>query len=367
MSDETTAADAIARRLYEAGCRHAFGIPGSEVLTMMNALRAAGIAFHLAKHENAAGFMAEGTHHVTGAPAILLATIGPGAANAVNVTVNAWQDRVPLIVRTGCVDEEEALTYSHQVFDHRELFRPITKASFRLGVGRAAVQADKAVALATDPRPGPVHIDLPISLAAKPTSTDGVAGGGRVATPSVLVGLDTMDPLDSHAVADFAQRFSMPVITSYKAKGVLPEVDPLALGAAGLLPTADDFESRGVQVRAPRAGSRGKRRAVVLADRQWVALIADWNRFPTFLSHSTMNGSSRTLPYSRRRETASPGFAKPTSDRTQKGRSRGASRACATMFWTRCTTAALASAGIPSQAATAPPPPPSIRPRPTPT
>ncbi len=167
MTTTTTAADLIARRLYEAGCRQAFGIPGGEVLTMMNALRAAGVEFHLAKHENAAGFMAEGTHHVSGAPGILLATIRPGAANAVNVTANAWQDRVPLIVLTGCVDEDEALTYTHQVFDHREIFRPITKASFRLGSGGAATLADKAVALALDPRPGPVHIDLPISDAAR--------------------------------------------------------------------------------------------------------------------------------------------------------------------------------------------------------
>jgi acetolactate synthase-1/2/3 large subunit len=49
-----TTADLIARRLHEAGCRHAFGIPGGEVLTMMHALQDAGIAFALARHENAA-------------------------------------------------------------------------------------------------------------------------------------------------------------------------------------------------------------------------------------------------------------------------------------------------------------------------
>ena len=62
------AADLLARRLYEAGCRHAFGMPGGEVLTIVDALEAAGIAFHLCKHENAAGFMAEGTYHRTGKP-----------------------------------------------------------------------------------------------------------------------------------------------------------------------------------------------------------------------------------------------------------------------------------------------------------
>jgi hypothetical protein len=109
-----TTAEIIARRLYEAGCRHAFGIPGGEVLTMMEALRDAGIAFNLAKHENAAGFMAEGTYHATGAPGILLATVGPGVANAVNVVANAFQDRVPLIVLTGCIDEAQAFSYWSQ-------------------------------------------------------------------------------------------------------------------------------------------------------------------------------------------------------------------------------------------------------------
>jgi acetolactate synthase-1/2/3 large subunit len=63
-----TAARIIAQRLSDAGCRHAFGIPGGEVLTLMEALDEAGIAFTLTKHENCAGFMAEGTHHATGAP-----------------------------------------------------------------------------------------------------------------------------------------------------------------------------------------------------------------------------------------------------------------------------------------------------------
>ena len=93
-------ADVIARRLYEAGVRYAFGVPGGEVLTLVDALEKAGIRFLLAKHENAAGFMAEGVWHMTGAPGVLVCTVGPGAANAVNVTANAEQDRVPLIVLT---------------------------------------------------------------------------------------------------------------------------------------------------------------------------------------------------------------------------------------------------------------------------
>ena len=61
-----TASDIIAQRLYDAGCRHAFGIPGGEVMVLMDALDRAGIQMHLVKHENCAGFMGEGVFHFDG-------------------------------------------------------------------------------------------------------------------------------------------------------------------------------------------------------------------------------------------------------------------------------------------------------------
>ena len=75
---KTTAAKVLAQKLARAGCRHAFGMPGGEVLVVMQAMAEAGIEFTLCKHENAAGFMAEGSWQASGAPGILLTTIGPG-------------------------------------------------------------------------------------------------------------------------------------------------------------------------------------------------------------------------------------------------------------------------------------------------
>jgi len=260
MTETMRAADALARRLHEAGCRYAFGIPGGEVLTIVDALERAGIRFLLAKHENAAGFMAEGVHHMTGAPGILVATVGPGAANAVNVAANAEQDRVPLIVITGCVDEDEAVTYNHQVFDHQQVFRPITKASFRITAGAVDAQADKAVAIALDPRPGPVHLDLPISVAAAEVSVDAptrrapVEPQGPVAGPALdrcrealataerpimVVGLDVLSQGCADQVRAVAETHRIPTVATYKAKGVVPDDSPLSLGGAGLSPAAD--------------------------------------------------------------------------------------------------------------------------------
>src|SRR6056297_2439847 len=240
---ETRAADYLARRLYEAGCRHAFGMPGGEVLTVMDALARARIEVTLARHENAAAFMAEGVWHRTGAPGILIATLRPGVLNGVNAIANAHQDRVPLIVISGCVDADEALTYSHQILDHEAVLAPITKATFRLTAQGADIIADKALGIATEGRPGPVHIDVPISVAdetarpprlrRRPAAAPMVpaaaplerARGWLAAAerPVMIVGLDAVNEGAAETVREVAERLSIPVITTYKAKGILPE------------------------------------------------------------------------------------------------------------------------------------------------
>ncbi len=258
-SEPPRAADLLARRLAEAGCRQAFGMPGGEVLTLVDALEAAGIEVVLARHETAAGLMAEGAWHATGAPGVLLATLGPGAMNAVNAVANAHQDRVPLIVVTGCVDAEEAATYTHQVLDHSRVLETITKASFRLAPGTADVLADKAVGIATEGRPGPVHLDLPISVAAarvpprppvrRPPAVPCVPAPEALAEarrwlsqarrPVILAGLDAVNEAAGAPLAALAEAIGAPVVTTYKAKGLIPEDHPRALGGAGLSPLAD--------------------------------------------------------------------------------------------------------------------------------
>ncbi|MEM6680157.1 MAG: thiamine pyrophosphate-binding protein, partial [Pseudomonadota bacterium] len=260
-SETPTGADLVAARLARAGVRHAFGIPGGEVIALLDALRRAGIAFHLSRHENAAGFMAEGTWHASGAPGVLVATVGPGIANAFNVVANAEQDRVPLIVISGMIDPVEAATYTHQVFDHGAVMRQVCKASIRLTDGAVDVQIDKAVRLALSGRPGPVHLDLPIRVATAPqplsTQRDqlpealsapapgAMLEGARALwaasrRPVAIAGLDVLNEEDGpEAVRRFVERHGVPLLTTYKAKGVLPEDHPLSLGGHGLSPKSD--------------------------------------------------------------------------------------------------------------------------------
>jgi acetolactate synthase I/II/III large subunit len=259
-------ADIIARRLRAQGCRIAFGMPGGEVLAIVEALEKAGIRFQLVKHENAGGFMAEGYWHGQSeaepgapiAPAILVATLGPGAANAANVVANAHQDRVPMIVLTGRVDASEAESYTHQVFDHQAFFRPITKATLSASKGAVARVIDRAVSIATEGQPGPVHLDVPIGVAegAEPDRefsqaipARAVADGDRLQAaretfrkaerPLVIAGVDAVNQQAGASLQAFAERFSAPVLATYKAKGLLPESHALSLGGAGLSPRAD--------------------------------------------------------------------------------------------------------------------------------
>jgi acetolactate synthase-1/2/3 large subunit len=254
-----TGADIIGKALAQAGATHAFGIPGGEVLAVMQGLDAAGLRFVLVKHENGGGFMAEGLWHMTGSLPVLLATLGPGVANAVNVIANAMQDRVPLVFLTGCVDAADAETYTHQVFDHQALLRPVVKGSFRLSAGAVGAGMAKAIALATSGQPGPVHVDVPIGVAeglaveaaiarpwtpapVRPTPaalTKALAALRSAKRPLAIAGVDAVNEGAGPAVAGFCRAHAIPLITTYKGKGLMPETDALCLGGAGLSPKAD--------------------------------------------------------------------------------------------------------------------------------
>lgn len=253
-----TGADVIGQMLAQAGGSHVFGIPGGEVLALIEGIDRAGLRFVLVKHENAGGFMAEGHWHMTGNLPVLVATLGPGVANAVNVVANAMQDRVPLIFLTGCVDGAEAETYTHQVFDHQALLRPVVKGSFRAGTGTVAQVMAKAITLALSGQPGPVHVDVPIGVAeaAEPSQPFAIrlpdqsaateaqlarlqAALDAAQAPIAIAGVDAVNAGAGAAIAAFCRAQNIPLITTYKGKGLLPEDDPLCLGGAGLSPRAD--------------------------------------------------------------------------------------------------------------------------------
>jgi acetolactate synthase-1/2/3 large subunit len=257
--DTRTVADHLAGRLREAGVRHAFGIPGGEVLAVMDALDRAGIRFHLVKHETPGGFMADAVASVTRTPGVLVATLGPGVSNLVTAVAHAYLDRTPMVVLTACIDPGAGATYTHQIFDHTAVLEPVTKASFTLTPSGAAALVDRAVRLAIADPPGPVHLNIPTPIASAPVDAapqplamparvglapsaalDTLVGWlARAERPLVLAGVGILHHGAATELRALASRAGAAVITTYKAKGVIPEDDPAVIGAAGLSPVAD--------------------------------------------------------------------------------------------------------------------------------
>lgn len=266
-------ADAAARVLAARGIRFAFGMPGGEVVTFVDALERAGIRFVLARNETAAAMMAAGAATLDGVPGLLVTTLGPGLANAVNGIADAVQERTPLIVVSGVVERRLRGRYTHQVLDHAKLLAPLVKASFEIEREGAAATVERAVRLALASPMGPVHLDLaPDTAAAEaigpeaprapeppappPGTTAATADATPLAAPAdpavaalaarlaaaerplVLAGFEAARdgaaaPLDRLVAA------GVPVLTTYKGKGVVDETLPRALGGVGLSPRAD--------------------------------------------------------------------------------------------------------------------------------
>lgn len=260
-------ADIIAQGLKAAGVRYAFGIPGGEVLDLLEAFRKAGIRFVLTKQELGAGFMAEASFQLTGKPGVLVATLGPGFTNAVTPVAQALLDRSALIVITGEIATALKPIFTHQIIDQCEVLRPIVKWSTMIAGSGAAAQVEKGIAIARTPLPGPVHFNLPTDVAAarqppierfastRLASAPAPANWGKVRTwlgrarkPLALVGVGVQLDRGAVELRRFLERWRVPVITTYKAKGVIPEHHALALGGTGLSPVVDRIHME--QVRA---------------------------------------------------------------------------------------------------------------------
>ena len=262
MSDKTDrVADRLARLLHQAGVRVAFGMPGGEVITFVDALGKAGIEFVLARNETAAAMMAAGSAVEGDAPGLLVTTLGPGLANAVNGIADAWQERAPLLVVSGVVEAHLRGGYTHQIVDHRALLSPLVKASFDIDPRSAEPVLARALRLATTPPFGPVHIDLSPAIAAEPAHGASALSIAPVVRPApdardagfealrarlraskrpvILAGHEAVRGSSAGVLSDLALRHGIPVLTTYKAKGLIDETHPLSLGAAGLSPLAD--------------------------------------------------------------------------------------------------------------------------------
>jgi acetolactate synthase-1/2/3 large subunit len=231
-----------------------FGIPGRHVQALFHALPQAGMRAVLTRHEQGAVYMADGYARVSGRPAMVAATAGPGAANMLTGVANAFADGIPVVCLTGAPARHFASRGSFQELgdDHTgvtpSIFAPVTRYNAQLN---HAAQIEPALRLALNGlAAGPVNLTVPADLLETPardiqrsaTPALGQApDAGALAEAAallsahpdalILAGRGALGATD--ALVRLAERLQIPVVTTVHGRGAIDEDHPLALGAQG--------------------------------------------------------------------------------------------------------------------------------------
>lgn len=239
----------LGQSLAREGIKYMFGYPGGATVELAEMARRSGTEFVLAHSEWAAGYMAGMYGDLTGRPGVLATTLGPGATNAVNATAQAYLDRQPMLTFTGRVSLRDG-NHAHQNLDQRAIFGPVTKWSTTVSGASFARNLRRAMRIATDERPGPVHFDIPADEAQAdcpetdvvplhdyqraygPAGAIDAAAGMLLASrrPVLIAGNTARRRGASAGIAQLAERKGIPVLTTPKAKGVIDERHPLWAG-----------------------------------------------------------------------------------------------------------------------------------------
>lgn len=162
---ESTGAEIVIKLLEIHGISTVAGIPGASILPIYHELHKSSINHVLVRHEQAAGFIAEGIARSTEKPAVCFATSGPGVMNLLTAIANAKADSIPLVAITGQVASQFVGTDAFQEADTFGLSLPITKHSILIKSPEELLYAiPKAFAIASSGRPGAVLIDIPVDV-----------------------------------------------------------------------------------------------------------------------------------------------------------------------------------------------------------
>ncbi len=245
---------ALVDQLLIQGVQHVFCVPGESYLTVLDALRDSPITLTVCRHEGAAAMMADAVGRATGRPGVAMVTRGPGASNAMVGVHIAAEDSSPMILFVGQVDEGFRDRGAWQEMDLRATFGSMAKWVAELDhPGRMGEVMARAFSVAMSGRPGPVVIGLPRNVLAQPDrSSDSrlvraVEAGpdaGALAElqgllaesrrPLVIAGGSRWDETSRLALHRFAERFALPVATSYRRGHLFDADHPNYAGDLGL-------------------------------------------------------------------------------------------------------------------------------------
>jgi acetolactate synthase-1/2/3 large subunit len=249
-----TVADAVVEELARAGVDRVFGLPGGEVLYLMEAIRRHQIEFTLCRHESTAGVAAAVYGKIKGTTGVALTTLGPGASNLLFPLAGSLLDREPLLAISAQTSRSSAPLHTHQRLPLIDVFGPVTKLAAAVRPEGCRELVREAVAAAMAQPQGPAYLALAAddavavesggpSQAAAPVnaqvhldpSTAAAALTRRLrdaARPLVIVGLGAR-----WEVAPLLQRWlaawRLPYGATPKAKGMLNERSPLFVGTFG--------------------------------------------------------------------------------------------------------------------------------------
>lgn len=241
------------RALEAHGVTHVFGIPGTHNLSIYEPLAASSIRHVTPRHEQGAGYAADGYARACGRPGVCLTTTGPGLTNILTAAATAYHDSIPMIVISpGMATDVDGRDtgFLHEVKAQSAALDNIVAWSRRVGsAGEAAAAVRDAFASFASGRPRPVHIELPLDVLARPAEAcevpvaapvahaldeDQVAAATgalrRAERPCLLLGGGAIRAGD--AAREVAERLGALVFTTANAKGVISEAHPLSLGAS---------------------------------------------------------------------------------------------------------------------------------------
>ncbi len=275
---QISVSEVLVRFMERLGIRHIFGMPGAHILPVYDALHSSPIQTVLAKHEQGAAFMAGGYARATGAIGACITTAGPGATNLVTGIANAHADRLPVLAVTGetstAIFGRGGLQESSGeggTIDQVALFDGITRyARLVERTDYLGTVLNRAAHVLTSNRPGPVLLSFPFDVQTEPVDAavlEQVAFGRRrpnrpgpdevevavqllqtARRPVILAGYGCLAAGAGAKVARLSRRLGAPVTTSLKAKGLVDENEPLALGTLGV--TSGDHAYRYIRERA---------------------------------------------------------------------------------------------------------------------
>ncbi|RON52626.1 5-guanidino-2-oxopentanoate decarboxylase [Pseudomonas frederiksbergensis] len=254
-SSTLTGGQALVRLLANYGVDTVFGIPGVHTLELYRGLPGSGIRHVLTRHEQGAGFMADGYARVSGKPGVCFIITGPGVTNAATAIGQAYADSIPMLVISS-VNHTASLGKGwgclHETQDQRAITAPITAFSaVALNTDDLPELIARAFAVFDSERPRPVHISVPLDVLAGAISRDWsadvvrrpgrglphadalddavrrlqqarrpmiIAGGGALAAGAELQAL--------------SERLAAPLFTSVAGKGLLASDAPLHAGSS---------------------------------------------------------------------------------------------------------------------------------------